>query len=121
MSSHPTAAKPLGRRVEERVPVSRTRATKVRLRFGAEQASPAPEDASGCPRLPQAPASLGQSATWAALAGHIELVSAIGAYATVTSASVKRSPTYSSVSLGVHLRQLGCRAGSLVSLVTGRC
>ena len=28
-------------------------------------------NAKGCPRLPQASASLGQSASWAALAGHI--------------------------------------------------
>ena len=49
---------------------------------------------------PQAAPGSGQSAAWAALAGHIGLVSAIGAYATVTSASVKRSPTY--IGVGIH-------------------
>ena len=38
----------------------------------------APLSARACPRLPQAPASLGQPAAWAVLAGHMGLVFHIG-------------------------------------------
>ena len=46
----------------------------------AKLASPAPEEAPGGPRLPQAPASLGQSAACAALAGHTGPVFDLGVY-----------------------------------------